>query len=130
MAELYDCFQHVFLRDAETYKRPFARYRRAARFERPETDIDRWVAYYRVSTAKQGASGLGLEAQTASVASFISAQGGEIIASFTETESGKKASNRPELLKALGSVQEEAGDTGNREARPTRPQCSLHQRPA
>lgn len=60
-----------------------------------------WVAYYRVSTAKQGASGLGLEAQTAAVTRFISGRGGEIIASFTETESGKKASNRPALLEAL-----------------------------
>lgn len=62
----------------------------------------RWVAYYRVSTAKQGASGLGLEAQTDAVTHFVAGRGGEIIGSFTETESGKKASNRPELIAALG----------------------------
>jgi DNA invertase Pin-like site-specific DNA recombinase len=61
----------------------------------------RWVAYYRVSTAKQGASGLGLEAQTDAVTNFVAGKGGEIVASFTETESGKKASNRPELITAL-----------------------------
>jgi DNA invertase Pin-like site-specific DNA recombinase len=61
----------------------------------------RWVAYYRVSTAKQGASGLGLEAQTEAVTNFIAGRGGEIVASFTETESGKKASNRPALITAL-----------------------------
>ena len=61
----------------------------------------RWVAYYRVSTAKQGASGLGLEAQTESVTNFVSGRAGEIIASFTETESGKKATNRPALIAAL-----------------------------
>jgi DNA invertase Pin-like site-specific DNA recombinase len=61
----------------------------------------RWVAYYRVSTAKQGASGLGLEAQTESVTNFVSGRAGEIIASFTETESGKKATNRPALMEAL-----------------------------
>jgi DNA invertase Pin-like site-specific DNA recombinase len=61
----------------------------------------RWVAYYRVSTAKQGASGLGLEAQTDAVTHFVGGRGGEIVASFTETESGKKASNRPELIAAL-----------------------------
>jgi DNA invertase Pin-like site-specific DNA recombinase len=60
-----------------------------------------WVAYYRVSTAKQGASGLGLDAQTDAVTTFVGSKGGEIIASFTETESGKKANNRPELLAAL-----------------------------
>jgi DNA invertase Pin-like site-specific DNA recombinase len=61
----------------------------------------RWVAYYRVSTAKQGASGLGLEAQAESVTTFVASRGGDIIASFTETESGKRASNRPSLMEAL-----------------------------
>ena len=63
--------------------------------------IPRWVAYYRVSTAKQGASGLGIEAQIESVTRFVGGRSGEIIASFTETESGKKASNRPQLSAAL-----------------------------
>lgn len=61
----------------------------------------RWVTYFRVSTAKQGASGLGLAAQREAVSQFLAIRRGEIIASFTETESGKRASNRPELLKAL-----------------------------
>lgn len=65
------------------------------------TSAPRWVAYYRVSTAKQGASGLGIEAQTESVTNFVSGRTGEIIASFTETESGKKATNRPALIAAL-----------------------------
>lgn len=63
--------------------------------------LPRWVAYYRVSTAKQGASGLGLEAQIEAVTNFVSGRAGEIIASFTETESGKKATNRPALIAAL-----------------------------
>ena len=59
------------------------------------------VAYYRVSTAKQGASGLGLEAQREAVESLCAARGWEIIAPpFTEVESGKRA-DRPELMKAL-----------------------------
>ncbi len=59
------------------------------------------VAYYRVSTAKQGASGLGLDAQRAAVEALCSTRGWEIIAPpFTEVESGKR-SDRPELLKAL-----------------------------
>ncbi len=58
-----------------------------------------FVAYFRVSTDKQGQSGLGLEAQTATVRKYAAGRG-EIIASFQEVESGKR-SDRPELLKAL-----------------------------
>ncbi len=61
---------------------------------------NQYVAYYRVSTKRQGQSGLGLEAQKTRVAEFVTAQGGEIVRSFTEVESGKK-SNRPELTAAL-----------------------------
>ena len=46
------------------------------------------VAYYRVSTAKQGRSGLGLEAQRAAVAAFAKAEGLEIKSEFTEVETG------------------------------------------
>lgn len=56
-----------------------------------------YVAYYRVSTARQGRSGLGLEAQRQAVAAFI---GKAPDHEFTEVESGKVA-GRPELLKAL-----------------------------
>jgi DNA invertase Pin-like site-specific DNA recombinase len=58
------------------------------------------VAYYRVSTAKQGNSGLGLEAQTTAVEAHTKATGGKILASYREIESGKH-SDRPELAKAL-----------------------------
>lgn len=60
----------------------------------------KFVAYHRVSTAKQGQSGLGLEAQQQAVELFVEGKNGEVIASFTEVESGKKA-DRPELEKAL-----------------------------
>ena len=60
-----------------------------------------YVAYYRVSTRKQGASGLGLEAQQQAVQSFInSSHGNTLLASYTEVESGKK-DQRHELNKAL-----------------------------
>ncbi|RYF50989.1 MAG: recombinase family protein [Cytophagaceae bacterium] len=59
-----------------------------------------FVAYYRVSTDKQGRSGLGLEAQTASIESYAARSGGDILASFKEVETGKNNA-RPELGKAL-----------------------------
>ena len=58
------------------------------------------IGYLRVSTAKQGASGLGLEGQQAAIDSYAKAQGAKIIATYTEIESGRK-SDRPELAKAL-----------------------------
>lgn len=60
-----------------------------------------FVAYYRVSTKKQGQSGLGLEAQKADVALFVErAGGGSIAREFVEVESGKRA-DRPELTSAI-----------------------------
>jgi len=59
-----------------------------------------FVAYYRVSTAKQGASGLGLDAQREAVRAFLSGGNGTLSAEFTEVESGKR-NDRPELVKAL-----------------------------
>ena len=59
------------------------------------------IAYYRVSTAKQGVSGLGLDAQRHAVESLCRAKGWSLIAPpFTEVESGKR-NDRPELTKAL-----------------------------
>lgn len=58
----------------------------------------RYVAYYRVSTARQGASGLGLEAQQSAVQTF--AKDGLIVQEFTEVESGKQ-NQRVKLLEAI-----------------------------
>src|SRR3954451_410985 len=58
-----------------------------------------FVAYYRVSTDRQGQSGLGLDAQRAAVAGFVGTR--ELVAEFTEVESGK-GTDRPQLAAALG----------------------------
>ena len=57
------------------------------------------VAYYRVSTDRQGASGLGLDAQRQAVARHIGT--GTLAAEFTEIESGRRDKNRPQLAAAL-----------------------------
>jgi DNA invertase Pin-like site-specific DNA recombinase len=58
------------------------------------------IAYYRVSTKRQGDSGLGLDGQKAAVEAHARQMGCHILASYREVESGKLA-DRPELAKAL-----------------------------
>ena len=60
----------------------------------------RIIGYERVSTARQGASGLGLEAQRQAIAAYAEQRDAVLIARFTEVESGRNA-DRPELAKAL-----------------------------
>ncbi|MEG3087725.1 recombinase family protein [Sphingomonas sp. PB4P5] len=60
----------------------------------------RVVLYFRVSTAAQGRSGLGLEAQRTAVETFCRQRDCEVLAEFVEVESGKR-DDRPELAKAL-----------------------------
>ena len=57
------------------------------------------MPYYRVSTRKQGESGLGLEAQQSCVINYARTGSHEIIVSYQEIETGKRA-DRPELAKA------------------------------
>lgn len=64
------------------------------------TTASRFIAYYRVSTRGQAASGLGLDAQRASCEALVAQRGGLIAEMFTETESGKR-DDRPKLRKAL-----------------------------
>jgi len=58
------------------------------------------VAYYRVSTKRQGESGLGLDGQKAAVEAYAKQSGARIVVSYKEVESGKQ-NDRPELAKAL-----------------------------
>jgi len=61
--------------------------------------VSAFVAYYRVSTARQGQSGLGLDAQRSAVAGFLAGRG-DRLAEFTEVESGRK-NDRPQLSAAF-----------------------------
>src|SRR5262245_47088496 len=60
----------------------------------------KFVAYYRVSTARQGRSGLGLDAQREAVAEYLNGGRHTLLREFREVESGKQNA-RPELAKAL-----------------------------
>jgi DNA invertase Pin-like site-specific DNA recombinase len=61
----------------------------------------KFVSYLRVSTARQGASGLGLEAQRAAVASYLNGGDWALVREVVEVESGKR-NDRPALVDALG----------------------------
>jgi DNA invertase Pin-like site-specific DNA recombinase len=67
------------------------------------TNTGGFVCYYRVSTGKQGRSGLGIEAQRAAVATYLNGGDWKILAEFTEVESGKRCDRR-ELDKALAAA--------------------------
>lgn len=62
----------------------------------------RYIAYYRVSTNRQGQSGLGLDAQKEAVTRYLNGGEWEIIEEYTEIESGKN-NNRPQLHAALAA---------------------------
>ena len=62
-----------------------------------------FVSYCRVSTAKQGASGLGLDAQQSAIKAYLNGGAWRIVGEFVEVESGKN-SDRPELAKALAAA--------------------------
>jgi DNA invertase Pin-like site-specific DNA recombinase len=60
----------------------------------------KWIAYYRVSTDRQGDSGLGLDSQRKLVTDYLNGGSWTLAAEFTEIESGKR-SDRPQLAAAL-----------------------------
>jgi DNA invertase Pin-like site-specific DNA recombinase len=70
----------------------------------------KFIAYYRVSTQKQGMSGLGLEAQKDAVARFLNGGAWELVAEFQEVETGKGAdalAKRPQLRAALDACRKQ-----------------------
>lgn len=60
----------------------------------------KWISYLRVSTGRQGKSGLGLAAQRKSVADFLNGGRWELVKEFVEVESGKRT-DRPVLAEAI-----------------------------
>jgi DNA invertase Pin-like site-specific DNA recombinase len=66
----------------------------------------KFVAYYRVSTDKQGRSGLGLDAQRAAVKARLDGGTWKLVGEYTEVESGKRA-KRPQLDAALAACKEQ-----------------------
>lgn len=63
----------------------------------------KFVAYYRVSTQRQGRSGLGLDAQRKAVADYLNGGRWTLVDEFEETESGKRDDNRPQLAAAMAA---------------------------
>jgi DNA invertase Pin-like site-specific DNA recombinase len=63
----------------------------------------KFVAYFRVSTGRQGKSGLGIEAQREAVKTYLNGGDWQIVGEFTEIESGKR-SDRPALEQALAAA--------------------------
>ena len=90
--------------------------------------MGRLIPYYRVSTRKQGESGLGLEAQQSCVADFARYGQHEIIATYQEIETGKRA-DRPELGQGDRPCEASQGDAGHRQVGPPRQERALPQRP-
>src|SRR5262249_61621144 len=72
----------------------------------------KFVAYFRVSTDRQGKSGLGLEAQRKSVRDYLDGGRWSLVAEFTEIESGKR-NDRLELEKALAACKRDKAKLGN-----------------
>jgi DNA invertase Pin-like site-specific DNA recombinase len=81
----------------------------------------KFISYLRVSTDKQGRSGLGIEAQREAVTRYLNGGRWTVAAEYVETESGKR-SDRPKLAAALIKSQ-----GGFRQARPSHPQLLINQ---
>lgn len=68
----------------------------------------KFIAYFRVSTQKQGVSGLGLDAQREAVSRFLNGGEWELVAEFEEIESGRKGAKcRPQLVAAIAACKKQ-----------------------
>jgi len=87
----------------KTQKGPKSKKNRVKSDSTASQDIQSFIGYYRVSTQRQGVSGLGLDSQRSSVLNYIG--GRPLIGEFKDIESGKN-DNRPELIKAIQKCKE------------------------
>lgn len=71
----------------------------------PRTE-NKFITYYRVSTDRQGRSGLGLEAQQKAVRQYLSGKTADVVAEYVEVESGAN-NDRPKLKEALAACRRE-----------------------
>lgn len=69
--------------------------------------MEKFIIYTRVSTARQGESGLGLEAQLRGCTAYIESKNGRLLNEYREVESGWKAKHRPALQAALKEAREQ-----------------------
>ena len=67
------------------------------------TSTGKFISYLRVSTDKQGKSGLGIEAQREAVLNYLNGGNWSIASEFTEIESGKRVSAKPMPFRSCGS---------------------------
>jgi DNA invertase Pin-like site-specific DNA recombinase len=70
-------------------------------------EMSGFISYARVSTAQQGRSGLGLDAQQAAITAFAAAEGREVLAAYVEVETGKGSDaleRRPQLAAAIAAA--------------------------
>jgi hypothetical protein len=85
------------------------------------------VSYIRVSTGKQGKSGLGIEAQREAIARFAVAEGLEVLTEFVEVETRKGSdalSRRPKLAEALAKARKAKAASPRDAPSPGRRRCS------
>ena len=88
----------------------------------------KFVSYLRVSTARQGRSGLGLEAQRKAVEDYLNGGNWQLVKQFVEVESGKKA-DRPQLEKAFQLLSAARRQASHCKTRPVVPRCPFPARP-
>jgi Resolvase, N terminal domain len=82
-----------------------------ANFAHGRGTMGRIISYFRVSTGKQGKSGLGIEAKREAIARFAAAEGRQVLAEFVAVETGKGGADalddrRPKLAEALAKARE------------------------
>jgi DNA invertase Pin-like site-specific DNA recombinase len=90
------------------------------------------IGYVRVSTAQQGKSGLGIEAQKQALERFASAEGFELGSVYTEIETGKGSDaldRRPQLRAALAEARRQRCPVAVAKLRPSEPRRSFYKRP-